>query len=150
MYAQMCATLSRMESNRGGPALAALIKASIGDEALQSFAARAGISPSQFSRWANGAHSPDLDSVRKVADTLGIPRVQMLVLAGILDEDDVDVDLPQAAPRQIRAEDAVLLDATLPPEGREHLLRSIELVRGSQRRRRGPRKGLKARPAVDR
>jgi transcriptional regulator with XRE-family HTH domain len=140
MYAQSRVMVLRMEHmpEPGGKALVDLIEARIAPETLGSFAKRAGIDPSQPSRWRGENHVPRIESLRRIAKALDVPMAQILVVAGVVSSDDIHVEMPDFAPARPRAED-VVLDDTLSPNDREFLLRYIEMARAAKSRR--PRNG---------
>lgn len=114
----------------GFPRLIAWIQRRIAPETLQSFGERTGITASQFSRWKKGAHTPNIDSLRRVAEGLDVPLLQVLVTAGILTEEETAADLPDLGPSQLRPEDLVLMDPNIDPKAKDFILNAIEMARG--------------------
>jgi transcriptional regulator with XRE-family HTH domain len=55
----------------------------------RAFATDAGITPSVLSRLLRGEHRPEPDTLRRIAETLGIPVAEMFVRAGLLTPDDL-------------------------------------------------------------
>jgi transcriptional regulator with XRE-family HTH domain len=54
-----------------------------------ALAEAAGISPSTISKWKNDKQRPTVDKLTAIANTLQVPRRNVLVIAGLLDEADV-------------------------------------------------------------
>lgn len=54
-----------------------------------ALAEAAGISPSTISKWKNDKQRPTVDKLTAIANTLRVPRRNVLVIAGLLDEADV-------------------------------------------------------------
>lgn len=61
------------------------------DKSNSSAARKTGVHVSLISKWRLGQTLPSIDSARKFADGLGIPRLVVMVKAGILEPEDAQI-----------------------------------------------------------
>jgi transcriptional regulator with XRE-family HTH domain len=85
-----------------------------------AIARRVGVADAQVSRWRRGQVTPSLPHLQRIADTFGVPRVELDRLAGypVPGEPDTGADDPEAA-AELRAHLAQLerlLTTSVPPE----------------------------------
>ncbi len=59
---------------------------------------RAGISPSTISNWKNNKQRPTMATLNPIADALGVPRRNVWLIAGILDDPEARLEAPNHEP----------------------------------------------------
>lgn len=105
--------------------------------------ANPGIQGPTVSRWRTGT-VPSLQAMRAVADALGVPMVDVMIAAGVIDRSELDRE-PAAAPPEPDIDAAIAGDRRLSPLARNTLrdiLASIRKVEaGEAESARGRRMG---------
>jgi transcriptional regulator with XRE-family HTH domain len=91
---------------------------------------RSGVDQSLISRWLRDGTQPTVPALRRLAPVLGASVLELLVVAGHLEPDEVDLDrLPAAQPvDEADVVDLLADDPTLSPESREHIVRQYRIL----------------------
>lgn len=88
-----------------------------------------GVDQSVISRWLNEGRTPQVDQLRKIGGPLDASMLDLLIAAGYVARDEIDVT--EAATTTVLADvaEAIRQDAGLIEEARAHLLTQYDLLR---------------------
>lgn len=113
-----------------------------------SLAQALGVSGSTVTRWIDGA-TPTIGALRAMHEALEIPKVELLVAAGALDDGD-DITITSAPAIVQDVVEAIRRDGRLLDEAKQHFLNQYELLLRVAPAKPSDRRGSKdkERPAI--
>lgn len=112
----------------------AYLRALMGEAHIPDFAELSrltGVSQTQFSNWRRGLSQPSRDSLNKIAPVLNVKPVNLWLMAGLVDEAELDLaERPDLAvvPREFADLLGLWRDERLTDEQRGDLRRSVALL----------------------
>lgn len=88
-----------------------------------------GVDQSVVSRWLNEGRTPQVDQLRKIAGALDATMLDLLIAAGYVEPDEIDVTDASTTTIFADVAEAIKQDTDLIEEARTHLLNQYDLLR---------------------